>query len=91
MKPLLNLFHGERNNKRWKTEIDKVLLQKPGPQSVSEVMERTLHIIADEDLDSPPDEVEPAIAPFQAEQTGTWPPEALPERISSEDSVCAAA
>lgn len=78
VKPILNLFHGERGNKRWKAEIDKVLLQKPPPESASEVVDRTLHMIDDSALDSPPEAVEPLHELFTAEQTGQWPPPELP-------------
>ena len=80
-KPLLNLFHGERGNKRWKAEIDKVLLQKPPPETVSELMDRTLHMIDDSALDSPPEDIVPLYEPFAAEQTGKWPPPELPELL----------
>ena len=78
VKPLLNLFHGERKNKRWKTEIDRVLLEKPPPQSVSEVMRRTLHILDVDVLDAPPEAAEPAQELFAAEATGEWPPVDVP-------------
>ena len=80
VKPLLNLFHGERKNKRWKCAIDKMLLEKPGPQTVTEVIDRTLPILDDGLVDAPPDAVTCPPDLFTAEQTGEWPPPALPRR-----------
>lgn len=78
VKPLLNLFHGERKNKRWKTEIDKVLLERPPPQSVSEVMRRTLPVLDDDVLDAPPEAALPGHELFEAPATGAWPPAEVP-------------
>lgn len=78
VKPLLNLFHGDRNSKRWKAEIDRTLLEKPGPPTVHSLMDRTLHVLEDCLLDSPPEDLTPAVALFSAEQTGEWPPTDLP-------------
>jgi hypothetical protein len=78
VRPLLNLFHGEKMSKRWKTEIDLVLLKKPGPQSVTEVMQKTLHILDDSVLDAPPELAKPAHDLFASQQTGDWPPTQLP-------------
>jgi hypothetical protein len=78
VKPLLNLFHGERNGKRWKAEIDRVLLEKPGPASVQALMDHTLHVLEDCILDSSPEDVTLSEALFSAEQTGEWPPADLP-------------
>jgi tRNA-dihydrouridine synthase A len=78
VKPLLNLFHGEKRNKHWKAKIDQVLLEKPGPQSVTEVMQRTLHVLEDSALDAPPEAAVPQQELFSSESTGEWPPVQLP-------------
>ncbi|KAJ9531837.1 hypothetical protein QJQ45_021989 [Haematococcus lacustris] len=52
MKPLLNLFHGEKGSKRWKAEVDTVL--KGNPSSLAAVLDQTLHWLPDEVLDAPP-------------------------------------
>jgi hypothetical protein len=89
IRPLLNLFHGERKSKRWKSEIDRFLLKKPPPETVSEVMDCTLHILDDEILDSPPEAAQLPAEPFTAEQTGEWPPPALPDAPGHErPAVC---
>ncbi|KAL6764649.1 dihydrouridine synthase-domain-containing protein [Haematococcus lacustris] len=52
MKPLLNLFHGEKGSKRWKAEVDTVL--KGNPSSLAAVLDQTLQWLPDEVLDAPP-------------------------------------
>lgn len=49
--PLLNLFHATPGNRAWKQAVDVVLRDA---KSVSEALDRTLHCIPDEALDSPP-------------------------------------
>ena len=83
IKPLLNLFHGERKSKRWKAEVDKALLSKPPPKDVSEVMQQTLHVLDDSVLDSPPAAATPAFELFTAEQTGEWPPPEMPPPVEA--------
>lgn len=79
IRPLLNMFHGERGSKKWKSAIDFELTRKDDPAcSVSELMARTLPLLADEVLDAPPASVVPNFEMFTAEQTGDWPPAALP-------------
>lgn len=78
LKPLLNLFHGERKGKRWKTEVDKHLAKNPSTRKLSEVMEATLQILDDEVLDAPPSSITNPFEPFAGSQTGPWPPEAVP-------------
>uniref|UniRef100_A0A7S3R3J5 DUS-like FMN-binding domain-containing protein n=1 Tax=Dunaliella tertiolecta TaxID=3047 RepID=A0A7S3R3J5_DUNTE len=51
-KPLLNLFHGEKGSKRWKQEVDALL--KTNPPSVEYVLAKSLHLLEQEALDSPP-------------------------------------
>jgi hypothetical protein len=83
LKPLLNLFHGERKGKRWKTAVDQYLLKNPETRSVSDVMHNTLPIIDDEVLDAPPSSIQSPFAAFTASQTGTWPPDAVPSQRAS--------
>jgi hypothetical protein len=86
LRPVLNLFHGEKNNKRWKAEIDRLLSRSRdgAATTVSEVMEASLALLDDEVLDAAPGHARPAFELFAAEQTGPWPPEGLP-------AACAAA
>lgn len=78
LKPLLNLFHGERKGKRWKTTIDQYLLKNPSTRKLSEVMAATLPILDDEVLDAPPASITSPFKPFSGAQTGDWPPKAVP-------------
>jgi hypothetical protein len=82
LRPLLNIFHGERNGKRWKTEVDRILLApRPAgvpPLRVSEVVEEALKLLDDCVLDAPPGDALRMCEPFAGEQTGCWPPEGLP-------------
>lgn len=91
-RPILNLFFGERGTKRWKNEVDKALLRKPPPSSLSALLDATLHVIDDAVLDAPPGEAKQGQELFAAEQTGEWPPPEMPaaprERLPSKsDSV----
>lgn len=52
MKPILNLFHGEPGSKKWKNAVDGIL--KDNPSTLSEVLDRSLHLLSDEVLDAPP-------------------------------------
>jgi len=52
IKPLLNLFHGEKGSKKWKNEVDGIL--KANPATLREVLDRSLHCLPDEVLDAPP-------------------------------------
>eukprot|EP00210_Caulerpa_lentillifera_P001660 g1595.t1 len=59
IKPVLNLFHGERRGRKWKALIDQEL-KTCG--NLPQLLERTLPIIPDEILDQPP--------PAKEEQNG---------------------
>lgn len=79
LRPLLNLFHGERNGKRWKTEIDRILQEDPAAgHCPSAVIARATALLDDAVLDGPPSGAAPLCALFAGEQTGQWPPEELP-------------
>lgn len=56
-KPILNLFYGERNGKRWKCLMDAEL-NKSSSDSFSKIIENTIHVIDDEILDATPDMLE---------------------------------
>jgi hypothetical protein len=87
LKPLLNLFHGERNGKRWKAAVDQYLLNHPSTKTLTEVMDGTLLILDDDVLDAPPASIETPFPLFTAAQTGDWPPQEVPV---SQLSLCAA-
>jgi hypothetical protein len=53
VKPLLNLFHGDRGNKRWKNLIDAELKARKH-KTLTELMDATLKVIPDDVLDAPP-------------------------------------
>jgi len=53
IKPLLNLFHGERGGKRWKNAVD-IALRTMHPSSLRELIEATISHIPDAVLDAPP-------------------------------------
>ena len=53
VKPLLNLFHGDRGNKRWKNLIDAELKERKH-KTLKELMDATLRVLPDEVLDAPP-------------------------------------
>ncbi|MEW5310772.1 MAG: hypothetical protein WDW38_002536 [Sanguina aurantia] len=68
LRPILNLFHGEQNCKKWKAGVDEVLKLGVGadgsapwvnkePPSVSCVLDATLHLLPDDVLDAPPRQV----------------------------------
>lgn len=78
LKPLLNLFHGEKKGKKWKAAVDQYLLQHPNSKTLSDVMHATLPILDDEVLDAPPSNITSPFEPFSAAQTGDWPPESVP-------------
>ena len=56
MHPIQNLFHGCANNKAWRRLVDEELQQraKRPETTVRSILEATLGVINDEDLDSPP-------------------------------------
>jgi hypothetical protein len=53
IRPVLNLFHGERGGKRWKQAVDEALRTRH-PATVSELMDATLSQVPDDVLDAPP-------------------------------------
>lgn len=79
VKPVLNLFHGDRGGKRWKNAVDGVL-KDGGLKSVTELFEKTLAQIPDEILDAPPRSSQEAALIVG---NGTLPPAfSLPERLA---------
>lgn len=67
IKPVLNLFHGERHGRKWKAFIDQELKTS---QNLKDLLQRTLPIIPDEVLDLPPGSGE--------DQEGTFTIDELP-------------
>jgi hypothetical protein len=53
VRPILNLFHGDRGGKKWKNAVDGAL-KAGGLSSFSDLMDKTLGQIPDEILDAPP-------------------------------------
>lgn len=53
VRPILNLFHGDRGGKKWKNAVDGAL-KAGGLASFSDLMAKTLGQIPDEVLDAPP-------------------------------------
>ncbi|WIA28060.1 hypothetical protein OEZ86_010645 [Tetradesmus obliquus] len=53
VRPILNLFHGDRGGKKWKNAVDGAL-KAGGLASFSDLMAKTLGEIPDEVLDAPP-------------------------------------
>lgn len=53
LKPVMNLFHGERRGKKWKSLLDQEL---KNAASLSDLFDRTLPILPDDVLDQPPNE-----------------------------------
>jgi hypothetical protein len=53
VRPILNLFHGDRGGKKWKNAVDGVL-KAGGLSSFTDLMDKTLGQIPDEILDAPP-------------------------------------
>ena len=56
MHPIQNLFHGCANNKMWRRLVDEELQKrsKKPDTTVRSILEATLGVIEDEDLDAPP-------------------------------------
>eukprot|EP00892_Ulva_mutabilis_P003385 jgi/Ulvmu1/1418/UM011_0147.1 len=74
LKPLYNLFHGERGGRRWKAAMDETLRSNHSISTLSELVSCTLHHVDPGALDVGPCTVESTFKPFTAEQTGDWPP-----------------
>jgi hypothetical protein len=53
VRPILNLFHGDRGGKKWKSAVDGAL-KAGGLSSFTDLMDKTLPQIPDEILDAPP-------------------------------------
>jgi hypothetical protein len=53
VRPILNLFHGDRGGKKWKNAVDGAL-KAGGLASFTDLMDKTLGQIPDEILDAPP-------------------------------------
>jgi hypothetical protein len=53
VRPILNLFHGDRGGKKWKNAVDGAL-KAGGLSSFTDLMDKTLPQIPDEILDAPP-------------------------------------
>lgn len=54
LKPVLNLFHGERGSKRWKAAMDAALKDAPRDATVRDLLRATLHHLDPAALDAPP-------------------------------------
>ena len=54
VKPVLNLFHGEKHGRKWKAVIDQELKTAT---TLSELFDRSLIILPDEVLNSRPEDV----------------------------------
>lgn len=78
LKPLYNLFHGERGGRRWKAAMDETLRTEASMCTLSELISRTIHHVDPEALDAAPCTAESTFKPFTAEQTGPWPPDDIP-------------
>lgn len=82
IKPFLNMFHGAKGCKKWKSTVDGILLRKP--VTVSEVFAESLHCLSDADLDAAPGGITDLngrlkeVPKFTAVATGVWPPVEMP-------------
>lgn len=78
LKPLYNIFHGERGGRKWKAAMDESLRLDSSITTLSELVKSTLHHVDPNALDAAPCTVVTSFQPFTAAQTGSWPPDDLP-------------
>lgn len=52
LKPVVNLFHGERRGRKWKAFLDQEL---KSATSLADLFEKTIEILPEDVLDRPPD------------------------------------
>lgn len=78
LKPLYNMFHGERGGRKWKAAMDESLRTDPSITTLTELVNRTLHHVDPSALSAAPCTVSSTFEPFTAEQTGVWPPDDVP-------------
>lgn len=78
LKPLYNIFHGERGGRKWKAAMDERLRLDSSIATLSELIQSTLHHVDPAALDAAPCTVVTTFQPFAAAQTGSWPPDDLP-------------
>lgn len=86
LKPLYNIFHGERGGRRWKAAMDETLRTDSSIKTLSELVNCTLDHVDCAALDAPPCTVNSTFAPFTAQQTGSWPPDDIPPIKAVESS-----
>lgn len=86
VKPLLNLFHGDRGNKAWKNAIDVELRTKQF-NNMSELMAVVLPVVPDDVLDAPPKTA--AAAALAAAENKVVVPFSIAEELPAADSRAA--
>ena len=78
LKPLYNMFHGERGGRKWKAAMDDALRTDTSITTLSDLIKRTIHHVDPAALDAAPCSARSTFQPFTAEQTGCWPPIDIP-------------